>query len=353
MKTKYPIIIMFASLFFLSGCNYLDSITSKIGFEKKSNVEKQIAELKKERDIAVDKKAKEVSDTKDAHYAKMRENFQQTTNWTYGASLASNLKTNKNRLDNVLDYRLTTALSYSMGPTPEAIVEQNKLLKEELDESRVSNQQLAERYAQKEKEAKESRDAELKLNKKVEELSKELQSEKDRYALAIDAKEEDLSVLKDRLLVEKQRQLENAKSIQAIKIKASSIVGGLALLALAGAIWSPVFKKEFGIGAAILGLISVGIWFIEPWMVLLAFSICAIGLIAKIAIDHHREKDTSTDVYRAIQAFKSKAQGSYEAYLKPELEEWLTHYNVKTGEKVTKTDAIKHIDNRLMEVGDK
>ncbi len=327
----------------------MDGIASKAGYDKRTKVENQIDKLKQDRETALSKQASDITTAKQREYDALKGNFQSAANWTYGASLASNMKTGKTRLDDIIDYRLTTALSYGPGPTPAAIVEQNKLLREELDTAKLSNEALAKRYEDKEKEAQNARAAEAQRTKEVEALqTKRIETER-LFAQGIEAKSNELNRVNGDLLTLKEAQLTNAKSTQAFKTKASAALGILALLCLAGTIWSPVFKSNLALAAAILGLASVSVWYIEGWMILVAVGLVFAAITVYVLRKHHIESKTATNVYRAVEAFKTEAKDQYDTLLKPKLSEWTSKYD-KSGKLKPDEVAIKHIDERLRSV---
>jgi hypothetical protein len=230
-----------------------------------------------------------------------------------------------------------------------------KALQKELDESRVSTQALIAQYEKELGLAKAQGEAKAKelvtLGAKVQAVEAEKATVLGKALIT----EQDLQTQKDKIqnkaLADKTREAEEAKSVQAIKLKMSAITGVLALLCLAGAIYSPVFKQNFGIGAAILGLATVAIWYIQPWHVGLAIGVGLLVLVAWAAKNHYIESKAATGVYRAVQAVKDNATEDYERILKPKLTEWLTTYD-KTGKAVPDKAAIQHIDEVLMKNGD-
>ncbi len=240
--------------------------------------------------------------------------------------------------------------------TPAAQAATFKALQIELDETRVSTQVLIAQYEKELGQARAIGEAKTRELAALDTKIQEVEKEREKVLSGALKTERDLQAAKDKVqdkdLAEKTREAEQAKSVQAIKLKLSSIVGVLALLCLAGAIWSPVFKEKFGIGAAVLGLASVAIWFIEGWMVAVAMGVALLVLIAWAARNHYIESKAATSVYRAVQAVKDTAKDDYERVLKPKLEEWMTTYDSKTGTTVPDTAAIKHVDEVLMKAGD-
>lgn len=232
-----------------------------------------------------------------------------------------------------------------------------KALQTELDETKVTTEALRAQY---EIELGKARaDGEAKAKALVAAKAQVDAIEAEKVGVLTKAREVDaaLQVAKDKVqdkdTADARRAAEEAKSVQAIKLRMSSIVGGLALLCLAGAIWSPVFKDRFGIAAAVLGLGAVAIWYVQGWMVALAIGIVIAGLVAWAAKNHYIESKAATNVFRAVQAVKDEAKDDYDRILKPKLDAWMTIYDKKTGKTVPDQAAIAHVDGRLMETGDK
>ncbi len=120
---------------------------------------------------------------------------------------------------------------------------------------------------------------------------------------------------------------------------------------LVGAIWSPVFKQELGIGAAVLGGAAVAIPFVTGWWILCGVGIAAIGIIVWAARKHYHEQSDATGVYRAVQAFKSESGDLFKQHLAPKVKDFLGRYT-KGGKVVANAAAEARIDQRLMQVGD-
>jgi hypothetical protein len=241
--------------------------------------------------------------------------------------------------------------------TPAAQAATFKALQIELDEAKVSTQALIAQYEKELGQARAVGEARAKELAALDVKVREVQLEKEKVLSGALKTEQDLQAAKDKVqdkdLADKTREAERAKSVQAIKLKFSSILGVLALLCLAGAIWSPVFKEKMGIGAAILGLAAVSIWFIEAWMIAVAIGVALLALVAWAAKNHYIESKAAENVYRAVQDVKNTAKDDYDRILKPKLAEWQTVYDPKTGTTIPDTAAIKHVDEVLMKVGDK
>ena len=241
--------------------------------------------------------------------------------------------------------------------TPTAQAAAFKALQTELDEVKMSTEALRLQYEAELGVAREEGRAKAKALEELEVKTKTIEEEKVKVLVKAREVERTLQEKKDEIqekeLAISEKETERAKSTQAIKTKMSMILGAIALACLAGAIWSPVFKDKFGIGAAVLGFCAIAIWYIEGWMVGVAGGAVLLGIIAWAAKNHYIESKAATNVYRAVQSFKESSQEEYDKLLKPKLSEWMTVYNKKTGKLLPDNAAIEHVDKVLMDVGDK
>lgn len=232
-----------------------------------------------------------------------------------------------------------------------------KALQTELDETKVSTEVLRAQYERELGQARVEGEAKAKALADLKVQTETIAAEKVAALESARQKEVALQVAKDKVqdkdLADKTREAAEAKSVQAMKLRFSSIVGALALLCTLGAIYSPVYKDKLGIAAVLFGLATVGIWYLEGWMVAVAIGVVVVGLVAWAAKNHYLESKAATNVFRAVQAVKDNAKEDYERVLKPQLDQWMTIYDKKTGKAVPDQAAIAHVDQRLMETGDK
>lgn len=312
---KFLFIII--SLVILTGCS---SVATKLGYEKKEKIENQIIQLRKEKDMALEEQAKKINQAKDDYYKQLKDNFQNSINWTYGASLASNLKTNKTRIDELLDYRLNTALRYGPPPSSDAIVEQNRLLKEELDEVRITTEMLSKRYLDKEKEAAVAKASELEKENTISALKeKEIQILKNKQS-EIDAWQEKLNKTNTDIQNLQNEKINNDANNQALKkiIIICLLVGGAAC-----AVGAYFFRAwELAVGAMVCTGLALIYPFIKPWMVISAMGAVTIFVGIIIYKKFHEEKIMANGAMGTIQEHRNESEESYKTTLKPKLEEW-------------------------------
>lgn len=335
---------------FLTGCGskLTDLTVSKQ--EKEREIQTLITQHKDE----LEKKVKEVVEAKDKVIESKDKQITGGANAMYAADLAFTKVVTPTRTELIINNYVKEgwqALGRRM-PDAETMMQIAERLKRELDEKQTSFARLEEQHvAEMVKNQKISDEAKA-MEYKADRLEKELATLKQTHAKVEEKKREEVSKLQDEIISLQKKDLDNKKELNETKTKISAVAGGLALLCLAGAIWSPVFKDKLGLCAGIFGLICIGIWYIQPWHVALAAGLGLIAVGFFVIRNHAIEKTTATDVYRAIESFKNKSKEKYEQYLKPELTEWITKYD-KSGKKKENTAAIDHIDNRLREMGDK
>ncbi len=229
-------------------------------------------------------------------------------------------------------------------------------LQTELDETKVSTDALRAQY---DAQLTQARAEGATKDKALTDIASALKHvDEEKVAVLTKAKDTEAQLSDKRKAVDeaviaaKTKEAEDAKSTQAIRVKLSAIVGGLSLLCLAGAIWSPVWKPKFGAACALLALVAVGIWWVQPWHVALvvAVGVLAIGLWA--VKNHYIESKAATATYQALQSVKDTAGADYDRLIKPALTEWQSKY-LKDGTIVPDKAIEAHIDQRLMQVNAK
>lgn len=329
-----------------------DKAIVKAGYEKQDKVEKEISELKAAQTKALADQSTQIISQEEKRYNELKANFQQTINWDYGASIASNLKAPKTRLDDIIDGDIKTAMSFGMPPTPEAILAQNQLLKDELDTQKTSNAQLADNFAKAQQEAAKAQLVQKKAEDDLAQLQKNFEATKTQYQNQIGAKQDEL--LKISKTVEGKQYDELVRNAQddKIKVKFIAILGGLSILCILGAVWSPVFKEHFGLGAIIFGASAALVWYIQAWMIAVGAGVCLLLLIAWAAKNHYIESKTATNVYRGLKEIETNSSEVYKSVVAPVIASWQTTYD-KDGKPIPDPSTLAHVDNVLMKVGDK
>jgi hypothetical protein len=327
----------------LSSCKTVDS-----PYVKRTTLENKITELGIQKEQAIKVATQDIIQKKNVEISSITLNFQNTADWLYGSRLALDLFEPKGRLWDITSNRLNTAASYAPPPSREALIEQVKTLKEELDESKVSNEELSARYNKAREDAviavQTQEAAKIEAENAVRKLTEtELEWEKKIGGVQLELIEAQKKIQADS--DEKKRQDEWRRAqIQ----KLMYVSGGLSLLALAGAIFIPVAKRELGSLAAILGGITVLLPFVTPFQASLVFGI-GLALVLFVILRKLFIKDKSEKaVYRAVQEYKTEKPGDFNVNLAPKLENWTGKYD-KDGKVVKDEVIVKHIDSILLE----
>jgi len=315
---------------FLSGCTY---VAKKAGYENKQAVELRIEEVKKQKDVETTKKLHEIETAKDGFLKQVQSNFEKSTENVYGAKLASDLVPNKDRLDILIDYKLQTALSFSPPISTKTMLEQNDLLKKELDETQTSLEQLKQQYNVKREEALAARNAENIANKLIEQKNKEL------YAL---------EVQKNKELEELQKSLEKKEESKR-RMWLVSLFGFAALATGAGAIFSPIFKKELGFAAAVSIGLSIAAAVVPVWVVTVIFVGGALIVATPALLKAIKENKIASQTYVALENVKTKEKGIFDKIIKPELIDAHGEYS-KDGKVIQSKNTKDFIDKRLIEI---
>lgn len=337
-----------------AGCHYLGNYT----VTKRDTIDKAIATARADTEAKMaalkEQETKTLKDTIVAHTTRE----QSASDYLFKGSLVfGGLKQDSiSRPTLIMGQSIQQTAAQLPPATAAAQAVAFKALQTELDETKVSAEVLRAQYDKELGVARAEGEAKAKALADLDGKLKAVELEKTTVLGKALTTEQTLQAAKDKIqdkdLADKTREAENAKSVQAIKLKMSSIVGVLALLCIAGAIWSPVYKEKFGIGAVVFAVAAAAIWYVEGWMVAVAIGVAILGLVAWAAKNHYIESKAATNVYRAVESFKNTSKDEYDKLLRPHLEEWMTQYT-KSGEKVVDQAAIDHVDSVLIKVGDK
>lgn len=360
MKIINTILCVF--LLFLAGCT-TTNVADRFGYEKKSNIERRLNEAKEEYEKRLKEQEITISNKKDEIIASKQDQITAASNSFYAADLVFETIVSPVRTDIITNNYVNegwAALGYQM-PTYEKMMEINQRLKDELDEAKTSLEDLKKTNDRIIGENKELADKTSKLNVQLEEEKRRANEIKEEYHEKIQKLNNELNEANAKIISLERKRADDSDAIKAAKTKLSWGAGVLAALCIIGAVFSPLFKEKFGLGAFIFGLAAVGIWYLTP-LVVLTFLGAGFALIVGWTLLNHnkttktlsKEKETATDIYRAIQRFKESRPEEYK-FLKPILEDANTKYVDKNGAIVKELDAerIQFIDKRLADVGDK
>lgn len=267
-----------------------------------------------------------------------------------GSVVGSMLKT-PTRPEQVMTQSINQTSAQLPPATPAAQAAAFKALQTELDEAKVTTEQLKAQY---EKELGVARAEGAAKAQALEETTvklRQIDAQRVEVLTKANQTEQALQAVKDKVqdaaLADKMREAANAKSVQAIKIRFSTITGILALLCAAGAVYLPVFRGKMAGAAAVFAVATGAIWFVEAWMIAVGVGVGIAALAGWAVRNHYIESKAASNVYRAIQSIKDTAKDDYNRVVKPQLDEWMTKYDTK-GNKVPDAAAIAHVDKVLM-----
>jgi len=318
MNTLKIVIFCLFSLF-LVGC---ESFYSKQGYEKKEKAESRIAELKREKQIELEVKTQEVFKAKDEHLKQVEVNFLETAKNIYGAYLAIDMKSVLDRLDTVIKYKLKTALLYAPAITTEIALEQNKLLKEELDETKISNEDLKKRYQIKEIEAIAAKKAEEETAEKIVKIEKEKQILEKKYNEEIIFLQDKLNALNTLIIQSEQNKASDQARKEKLQKLQIYILTGLGLTCGVLAAILKVRVLELGLGAAGFIALAIAVPFIEQWMVVGGLSAVFLIILAIIYFKYFSEKELADNSIGSIQEIRNQSEEHYKKKMKPVLNSW-------------------------------
>lgn len=166
----------------------------------------------------------------------------------------------------------------------------------------------------------------------------------------IAAKQGELIAVQGRLIAEEKARADDRAALQALKTRFSIILGVLALAGIAGAIYSPIGKRECALFGVVCGLAAIGIWWIQPWHVAVAVGVGLVALVAWMLAKHRKDERVADSLTLAMQDLKDRG-GDLWAQVRPAVEDRLKIYRKRGGKMVAEKDhAIEqHIDAKLAE----
>jgi len=331
---------------FLSGCTY---VAKKAGYENKQAVELRIEEVKKQKDVETTKKLHEIETAKDGFLKQVQSNFEKSTENVYGAKLASDLVPNKDRLDILIDYKLQTALSFSPPISTKTMLEQNDLLKKELDETQTSLEQLKQQYNVKREEALAARNAENIANKLIEQKNKELYALEVQKNKELEELQKSLNDANNQIIADSTEKELEKKEESKRRMWLVSLFGFAALATGAGAIFSPIFKKELGFAAAVSIGLSIAAAVVPVWVVTVIFVGGALIVATPALLKAIKENKIASQTYVALENVKTKEKGIFDKIIKPELIDAHGEYS-KDGKVIQSKNTKDFIDKRLIEI---
>lgn len=354
MNKRY-IMVLFAlsALMLLSSCQSWKSIVTK-GYVEQGKVDAQIKELEAKYKAETDAKVKEVQGKLETTIDKQDKQLQIGANKLYGANEAFKYYQTPQRLDLIINNRVTEAqAAIGKVPTYEAIQEENKRLKDELDEKKTSLEQLRDANVKAKAEAAKAADETAAAKKELDKAKAEWLAMEQRYIGDSKGLQEKYREVNDKLQAALKKQADNQEAIERMKTKMMIWCGIGAVVALAGAIYSPVGKRGLAIIAGILGGAAAAIPFIEPWMIAAAIFVVLAGVMVVFLRRYNVAEKTTDNLVNHIEDTKQKIKAVNPELLedmKKSLKEWNADYT-KDGNVVEDKSVEKFIQERLKEYG--
>lgn len=345
---KYFIIVL---IFLLAGCSLINSAAYKAGYTRLDSAQKDLAALQAKSDAQIKTATDKVTAERDGVVAQMRSNFQDQSNWVYKIFTAEDLNITRNRRDDVIYLSAQTALKVGLQPTVESILAINDSLKKELDETQTSNVQLQAQYAQAQTDAVVKQKA---LTDKEASVTAAEKAKSDIVAKSktdLDAAQAKVEKAQNAALATEKARADDAQAIQALKTKLSLWAGLFAAIALAGCIWSPVFKEGFGIFSALIGFAAVALWYINGTVVLITLGSAVIVLAAWLTYKHYVLDKSHTALVNTVNDIATTNPPVYAAVVAPALAANATVYTKDAQGNITTvpdTSVTTLIDKTLM-----
>jgi hypothetical protein len=330
------------------------SWATKNGYKHQTEVTQELEKLKAEAKIETEKKENAVSEAKDKIIKSKDDQIKEAGNSLYAADQVFETIPNPDRDEVVTNNYVNEGWAALGRPIPsyEKLVEINQQIKEKLDETRTSMEELQRDHQNTLKEKEKVADAAKKATDNLVLKEKELAEYKEKSNADILAKTGDLAKANEKIAQLEAEKANDREAIQKAKLKASSILGVISLAALAGAIWSPLWKDKFALLAAILAGMAVAVWYIQPWMIGVFVGLCLIVLAVLLVRKANKTEKVADALILANQDLKDSDP---EAWKKQRslIDERLKSYIKKDG-KIVSTETpdpklVAHIDEKLAE----
>lgn len=270
----------------------------------------------------------------------------------YSADLAFKTIPAPTRTDLIINNHVTEAWTKLGRPMPsyEQMEEAKKRLVDELNETKTTVEQLRKTHDAEVQRGQQLADSTAKAAQALTDLLAAQTKERDDFRAKLDAAQTSLATAQNAVIAANNREVERDRARAAQLAKLSWGAGIIAALCLAGAIWSPISKRELAIAAAVFGGAAVALPFVEPLHVLIAVGLAAAAIVAWMLVKHRKDEKLSDALSLAMQDAKDHASEAY-AKIAPFVEDRLKRYTKKGGKIVTERDhALEdHMTAKLAE----
>jgi len=319
------LLISFCILFFVFSLSSCSSVGDKLGYIEKSKASQELDLAISQKQIDLENAVGKIIAAKDLERNQLEDNFQKNADELFGANIALQVEINKSRPVEIAFTHVIAAAAYAPKPSLEGVLKQQGLLKKELDTQKVSNDDLQRRLsvtladagvAQKLLKDKELEVAQAIEAKKTVEINDEIK---------INAAQKKLNDANSKIITAQNISLEDKAAREKERMWLIGIFTFIGIAMGVAAIFSPILKKQFTIGAGGSLAIAVGIVLVPQWVITtvacLVFAILLGWILYDVIISHKAASNT----YRAIQEVKDTKPDVY-SQIKPTLTNWQTKY---------------------------
>ena len=329
----------------LCGCGTLNKWALKAGYKQVVVAQTELVQLK-------DAQAKEIESLNVDLRSKMQKALdaydaqkQVAGNALYGAQMTFETIGQPSRTDVIINNFVNegwTAIDSKM-PDQATMIKINQRVRDELDETKTSMEELRKTHDATMVENKKLSDDAKAKKEAINAVEKLLSDTKLAHASALNDKQKEINDKLTKINALESERADNKEWIQAQKAKGIAVCGVLALLCVAGAVWMPFGRMSFIIGATVFGLSAAAIGFIEPWMVAAGCGVIILGVVGYLVYEHNATNEALVSVTGAVQEMKVTATDAYNTTLKPLLLDWNTKYvtsNTPTGPQTIKVPDV-------------
>lgn len=354
----------------LTACSNLPIISQKeleASYLKKTEAEKQLQQVKENYQNELASNSVQLSTKKDMVINGQDTQLQAGANALYRLQQASSMPYTAGLLEFVNARSIEGFTAMGRSPSIKEIVEGGDRLKSYLAAYQGNDQAAIDKLKREHDELVKQNGILVETTKlarqEVENVKKEREEIQQKF-IADNAKAQanlnvanDTVIKKEQALIAAEKEAkEKAESFERLKRQLMIWCGIGAVLALAGAVYSPVGKSGLAIISGVLGLVTVALPFVQPWMVWVLFGIVAVAILAAIGLflyRHNLAEVANTNMIHAIEDTKQKKDATVED-LRSNLRAWNTKY-VKDGagkiSTVTDNKVESYIKSKLMQAG--
>lgn len=369
-KEQPKILLLVFALFALTACSSLPIISQRQldeAYIKKSEAEKQLQQVKENYQVELAKNSEQLSSKKDSVIDGQDAQLQAGANALYRLQQATSLPYTAGLLEFISARSVEGFTAMGRPPSIKEIVEGGERLKSYLAAYQGNDQPAIEKLKREHDELVKQNGILVETTKlakqEVETVKKERQDIEQKF-IADNAKAQaDLNVANDQVIKKEnaraeaeKKAREKAEGFERLKRQLMIWCGIGAVLTLAGAVYSPVGKTGLAIISGVLGLATVSLPFVQPWMVWILFGVVAVAVLAALGLclyRHNLAEVANTNMIHAIEDTKEKKGATVED-LRANLKAWNTKYvKAGAGKIVTVTDQKieDYINSKLMQTG--